>query len=188
MIIVEPNDMYKRMLASAHKNPKFGAYRESVVVALDPGETTGIAYWLPWNQNAIYMDQIETKDVVQGFKNIKGVWPTTKWPVHVVCEDYRIYGWKSDDHKWGSLHTPQLIGAIKILADQLGCSIHFQMAQQAKQFATDDLLKKLGIYHAGMKHARDAERHLLTTLFFGKTKEAPPPDQDPNMNIKVPEV
>jgi hypothetical protein len=42
------------------------------------------------------------------------------------------------------------------------------MAQQAKAFWTDEKLKLVGLYEPGMKHARDALRHLLYLICFGK--------------------
>jgi len=40
------------------------------------------------------------------------------------------------------------------------------MAQHAKQWWTDEKLKRFGIYPKGLKHGRDALRHLLYYMLF----------------------
>ena len=53
----------------------------------------------------------------------------------------------------------------------LGMDAHQRLTdaqvQEAKQWATDMKMEMWGVYHAGMKHARDAQRHMITHHFFG---------------------
>ena len=86
--------------------------------------------------------------------------------VRVVMEDYKVYGWKTDQHAWAALHTPKFIGSIVALCYIHQIPYHMQMAQQAKGFCSDEKLEGWGYYDRGMRHARDAVRHgCYYTLF-----------------------
>jgi hypothetical protein len=146
--------------------------RNITLLALDPGETTGYCYMnLTLHSVAFNAGQLETDsiDAAVGaidpfFRGGDGLHLDV-----VVCEDYRVYSWKSDQHKWASLHTAQLIGCIRTL-----CRVHnmeqpvMQMAIQAKEFCTDDKLRLWGMYQPGKQHARDAIRHACSFLLFDK--------------------
>lgn len=166
------NHMFNRMLTSARKQGHgMNEVEDCVIVAFDPGETTGLCYYLPWEPGfSIHLAQIKTPNVEQGYEALSAALPQTTYPQIWVCEDYKVYGWKADDHKWASLHTPQLIGAIRLMAHVRKIPIVFQMAGQAKNFAKDELLKQWYLYspEGAMRHARDASRHLVNYTFFGK--------------------
>lgn len=173
---IEANSPLHKILKSVK-----GTLTQQRVLALDPGETTGHAQWSPQVTDDIELNgvvipgtkttgithgriaiwQRTTKDIGQSYEtllsDLEGI-------NHLRAEDYKIYGWKADDHKWGGLHTPQWIGAIKVAAHVSETPISFCMAQQAKVFWTDDKLKMCGLYEPGLKHARDALRHLLYYL------------------------
>lgn len=171
-VILTTNQKFWAMREASKRawKPTISDPNQEVLFALDPGETTGVAIKYPWHETEITLFQLATPTVEEGYQAILDALPVTNLPVRWIVEDYRVYSWKSNDHKWAGLHTPQLIGAIRSLRYQRaarGDTIQFRMAQQAKAFATDDNLKSWGIYNAGLKHARDAERHLVTTLFFG---------------------
>ncbi len=89
--------------------------------------------------------------------------------VHVVMEDYKVYGWKTEQHTWAELHTPKLIGAFIAVCVMSGLTYSLQMAVQAKQFCTDDKLEGWGLYKSGMRHARDAIRHGVYFTLFDKS-------------------
>lgn len=165
MALAKCNQLYQRMLESATKQ---GHSKEAVqIYALDPGETTGRCRYNS-DDSICDLGQLETKSVIQGYEAIRAELLTLpKLPDVIVCEDYKVYSWKSDDHKWNSLHTPQLIGAITVLAHQLQIPLVFQMAIQAKGFCTDQLLEQWGVYVKGQKHARDAQRHALFYKMLG---------------------
>lgn len=160
------------------RGPEFKAPR--LLVALDPGETTGYALFLGGKLHAVR--QIKTKtvrDFTEVFYSLahfatlsphEGQRDETKrrWkpfkkeygkPDMVVYEDYRIYSWKADQHSWASLHTPQAIGALKAIATVNQIDLYTQLAQQPKGFCTDEKLEEWGYYKPGQKHARDAIRH-----------------------------
>lgn len=168
-ITVRANQLFGSMIDSAHKQGKGTLDMELsvVLVGIDPGETTGFAYHLPWDKGfTAHLAQIPTGEINSGMDNIEEAWPVTDIPTVAVIEDYRIYGWKADSHKWAGLHTPKLIGALEYWCYKRRIPVIYQMAQEAKAWATDEKLKSWELYHAGMKHARDALRHLVTAAFF----------------------
>lgn len=184
--VLKLNPRFWAMLKAWHQQSKTSWSESSSVwlVGLDPGETTGFAVWNPVDKE-LYLTQLITKSPEEGFKAIKEAIRLTVPNIEadsdtidaahavrpiIVCEDYKVYGWKADSHKWAGLHTPQLIGAIRVLAMQEDYPIHFQMAQEAKSWATDSQLTDWGAYEPGQRHARDASRHILRYMFFGFNK------------------
>lgn len=175
-IAVTANSLFDRMLASrAKQDSRVIDVNAEFVIGLDPGETTGVAWYFPANSArsvTIHIAQLATPDVVTGFKEISKLFNLVISQVPIgsnircVCEDYKIYGWKADTHKWAGLHTPQLIGAIQVLCYQEEVPLHFQMAVQGKSFATDQMLQSWNLYDPGMKHGRDASRHIVRHMFF----------------------
>ena len=92
-------------------------------------------------------------------------------PTRVVCEEYRVYGWRTRQHAWSELHTPQLIGALRAIAAQRGIPVVLQGAGLAKGFVSDAKLRAWGLYRSGMRHAMDAVRHACYYLLFGRKKK-----------------
>lgn len=172
-------------------SPEFASFLESVhqqhkidsnvfnepILALDPGETTG---WAIFDGDvSIMVSQEPTKSVVDGANWLRerievGYTPTYTFNQpekylpyqHIRCEDYRVYEWKASDHSWSPVHTLRWIGAIELIADDAGIDLSFCMAQHAKGFWSDAKLKHFGLYPVGLKHGKDALRHLLYYLLF----------------------
>jgi hypothetical protein len=179
-VIVKANDIFEKMLKSARtqKNLSHDPYGW-LIYWLDPGETTGAAQTLPRNSGWQFeLTQLDTSpaafdgSIVPGYKEIEADLPEYaefyEGKRMLGYEDYRVYGHKADQHRWAGLHTPKLIGAIEVLASIHGWPLaRKQMAIEAKTFCDDNKLKMWGVYHPGMKHARDALRHLIYYLFFG---------------------
>lgn len=143
-----------------------------IVVAFDPGETTGYCVFI---EGVLHVaGQLNTETVKLGVPVIQKTLQTYKQfndiPAMVVFEDYRIYSWKTDQHTWAALHTPQMLGVIEALCYVEGLETRRQMAQQPKQFCTDDKLKLWGYYRKGERHARDAIRHATYYLLFNDQK------------------
>lgn len=134
------------------------------LLCLDPGETTG---WATFKEGALYSDgHLNTKDgdvVASLLLMVQGIQPNV-----VVMENYKIYGWKTEEHSWSALHTPKLIGAIDAICSIQGVPVHYQMAAMAKNFCTNDKLKTWGMYSASKRHAMDAIRHGCYWLLFSK--------------------
>lgn len=126
------------------------------LLALDPGETTGYAYF--HRGQLVESGQLSTQYVKTSIKPLSDFFDAHSTSL-VVFEDYRIYSWKTDTHTWASLHTPQLLGVIETLCYLRQIKTFRQMAQQPKQFCTDEKLELWHMYKIGERHARDAIRH-----------------------------
>lgn len=136
-----------------------------LLIALDPGETTGYAVYQ--NGKLIDAGQLPTSYIIQGIQSLEPLLDKyLDQKPYCVFENYRIYSWKTETHTWAELHTPQMLGVIETLCYVRGIKCSRQMAQQAKQFCTDDKLKMWGYYKPGLKHARDAIRHGCYYLLF----------------------
>jgi hypothetical protein len=164
------NELVQRSRAERH----LGSSPLSLLV-FDPGETTGFAHF---RQGELSNGgQLATKTILEGAPLLLDTICMTM-PTRVVMEDYRVYSWKSKQHEWEKLHTPQVIGAVRGL---LACPhlyskmaiipVIMQMAVTAKQFCTDEKLKQWGFYIKGQPHARDAIRHGCYYLLFGSKHE-----------------
>lgn len=134
-------------------------------LCLDPGETTGVAVFR--DGGLISWSQAATKDLDKGVDNIEQLL-TDVQPDIIVMEDYKVYDWKTKQHAWAALHTPQLLGVIHCLARLKGIPIERRMAFEAKTFCTDTKLIEWNMYKPGMRHARDAIRHGCFAYLFSK--------------------
>lgn len=170
VVALTPTEFFWKLLTAAGKGAALDRANQRTW-ALDPGETTGSAYWTPSaSGGTLHVRQFDTSDVVEGFQTLYNYAPG-KSARHLRVEDYRVYGWKAEDHSWAALHTPQFIGAIKVMAHLNAIPLSFMMAQQAKKMLTDDKLKLCGLYEPGLKHGRDAIRHLVYYLMYGETSK-----------------
>lgn len=138
---------------------------QAKILALDPGETTGIAYFEAGVLK--YHDQLKTKEWPAAVHELQQAFHMYVSD-YVVCEDYKVYGWKRDEHAWAALHTPQLIGCVRTLCALEMIPLELRMAVDAKTFCTDDKLTLWGMYKPGMRHARDAIRHGCFAYLFSK--------------------
>lgn len=139
------------------------------LVAFDPGHTTGIATFIDGQLQQV--DQLATHPMPDAIDILNQY--ITEDIDQIVYEDYKVYAWKSDDHKWASLFTPQLLGVIQTLAQLKDIPIYSQMAQQAKGFCSDKILKEWDYYPTSLKHGRDAIRHGCYYLLFNHGKALP---------------
>jgi hypothetical protein len=150
------------LIAQQNKKPF-----EGVLVALDPGQTTGYAIF--HGDQLKEAGQLNTKTIEIGLQALENLLLKHR-PDFVVYEAYRVYQHKTEDHANSDLHTSQFIGCIKVLCLQKGIKFHNQMASVAKQFCTDDKLRTWSLWAKGQKHARDAIRHGIYFLIFNWKK------------------
>lgn len=155
-----------RLAVNKQKSFKF----DGILLALDPGETTGIACFACDDRAVLtYANQVKTWPLEVGLPNMTKLLKELE-PKSVVFESYQVYEWKAKDHTWSQVPTLQVIGMIKTLCLQLGIEFHTQTAQVAKGFCTDTKLEEWGYWQSGMRHARDAIRHACYFMLFGPSK------------------
>jgi len=128
-----------------------------MVISVDPGETTGIAYWSDQgefverealNQEALF-DKLEQLDNV----------------TIVVCEDYRLRQGKQMVQTGSRFVAVQIIGALKAYARRVGAKFVLQPAQVLTVAALHSGVKRLS-NHA-KSHDIDAYNH---GYYFFETK------------------
>lgn len=171
-------ELFAERVARAQTRSAQGAFR-GLVVALDPGETTGLCVMK--NLEIITLDQLDTpkEDPAGCYHTIyKALQPHSfiAHNSHVLCEDYRIYSWKSDQHRWSQVHTIKVVGYVQLAVKNHGFQLHMYMASAGKHFFTDERLESVGLYNQtkGMKHARDALRHACNFVCY-LTSDGPRP-------------
>jgi hypothetical protein len=91
-----------------------------MVISVDPGETTGIAYWTDEGQllTKETLTQDELIDKLETLENIKTV----------VCEDYRLRQGKQLVQTGSRFVAVQIIGALKAYARRVGAKFVLQPA------------------------------------------------------------
>lgn len=159
------NDTFRYLAKNTNKD-----LYQGYLITLDPGETTG--YCVMHDFQVVQAGQLITSDLDLGYdalSNLFHVYQGKEEGVRVVCEDYRVYSWKSKQHEWAGLHTPKLIGMIHCLAIQYGFPAKYVMAVEAKTFVTDEKLKDWGLWIPNQRHARDAIRHAVLYTIFGES-------------------
>lgn len=160
-------NMIRSMLNKQKPETKF----EGTLLALDPGETTGVAcFGCDEEATLVYGNQIKTWPLELGVANFTKLMDDLK-PDCVVFESYQVYEWKTDTHSWSQIPTVQVIGMIKTILIQRDIPYHTQTAQVAKQFCNDEKLEQWGYWLSGLRHARDAIRHGCYFLLFGPKKD-----------------
>lgn len=168
------SDFFRKLCA--HKNPKqltpTKQGRLPVILAIDPGHTTGIA--LVQGARLSHYGQLDTTKLstatLQRIEHLFELALTAADRHHshlaVVIEDYRIYSWKSEEHEWSDVYVARLIGFIMSVCVRLNIEPTFRLAQNAKGFVTDEKLKRIGWYITGWQHSRDAIRHAIYHALF----------------------
>lgn len=127
------------------------------VVALDPGETTGVAVWREGKWAAFQLpgwEAIETVDL----------WlADVDRPDLVISEEYRISRSTLEKGRQGMTSIEQ-IGALRYLCKRSRTPFKTQSPADAKSFSSDGKLRALKWWTPNREHARDASRHLLLGL------------------------
>jgi hypothetical protein len=121
------------------------------IVALDPGGTTGIAWWWYGEFHSEQLDPMVAVDYVEEAVDRLD---------EIVVEDFLprpgVRSWQPD-----ALHV---IGACRWLAHAFDRPLVLQTPARGKSFASDVRLKRVDFYRSGQPHANDAARHLLSRL------------------------
>lgn len=129
-----------------------------MILALDPGGTTGHASYFPEEDPAFVVGQVQP-DQLWEFLQLSLQFKMKL----IICESFN-YRPKA----WADLTPVECIGVIKEFARHTEIPTIFQTPEQGKHFFTDDRLKERKLYRKKMPHANDALRHLLYFLEFDK--------------------
>lgn len=121
------------------------------MMALDPGKTTGVCYSVDKKQylRAQYDTYLGLFECLHRFK-----------PDVIICERW------DKRFRAADLDPVEVIGIVKLAAQELNAKLVFQRAAHAKDFWSNDYLKQLGLYLPAMPHAMDATRHMLYYVSF----------------------
>lgn len=139
------------------------------ILCLDPGETTGWALFFTGNLLACGQEATGRNPALMA-EFIKEMDCQYGIPL-IVYEEYRVRGNKFKEHVGSEVVTIQHIGAIKVAAEMLDIPLVKQSAGMAKGFATDNKLRRWGLYQTNQRHANDAIRHGVYWHLFGYRKE-----------------
>jgi hypothetical protein len=121
-------------------------------LAIDPGHTTGVA-WFKENGDLDNADEF-TMEKVNDFLDQQ----ITNQIGLIICEDFRLYPWKSSQQSWSRLETVRIIGAIDYRAHQCGIPIVYQ----------DPAIKAIAYKWAGKTPAKNhSESHVLDAYVHG---------------------
>ncbi|HKU51683.1 MAG TPA: hypothetical protein VJQ25_04395 [Nitrospira sp.] len=138
------------------------------VLSLDPGVTTGICLGR-YSDNTLVLTPCQEQLSLLGlheyldmFKRANEQWHT----LHIVYEDF---SYRNQARRGLDLTPVKLIGVIEMHKEMFEPFISYtkQSAAAGKGFYSDEKLKDLGVYVAGLQHGRDATRHLLQWANFG---------------------
>lgn len=135
-----------------------------VVLAVDPGGTTGVAWGVVNPGGLVTVGSGEVLGGDHGFFKFFDQFVTAGYPlVTLVCETFTITA--STARKTQQPDALFIIGLLRYWSAKHGVTLHMQRPGEAKGFGTNDKLKHLGWYQPTKGgHANDAVRHLVTHL------------------------
>lgn len=126
-----------------------------MIIALDPGITTGVAYLS--DERIIHTDHIMPTHL--NFTKYLASYA----PTEIVYE--RFFYQRRNKVE---LYPVEVIGVIKLFAEQYDIPLYAQTASQAKGLFTDDKIKLMDLWVKGQVHGMDALRHLLYHMVITK--------------------
>lgn len=138
------------------RGPSRNGWPPEIILAIDPGETTGWALFIQGELTD--SGQALTKTVADFGDWFEEATASFQGRVVIVAEDYRIYAHKLAEHTFSSVHTLRILGALELLCHASSFPLVYQMAYQAKTFVDNRKLEHWGMLVKG-RHARDAVRH-----------------------------
>jgi predicted RNase H-like nuclease (RuvC/YqgF family) len=120
-----------------------------MVITVDPGDTTGIAYWTDKGE-LIEKEMLDFDALIERIEALEGV-------TVIVCEDYRLRQGKQMVQTGSKFQAVQVIGALKAYAKR----------HKAKMVLQDASVLTVAALHSGVKrpsdhsksHAVDAYNH-----------------------------
>lgn len=142
--------------------------REYVIIGVDPGKVTGIkVYAHRENRITLGHDQVERDNIARYLSNMIRDWSSVVGGdnVHIAVEKFVIT-------KRTAAVSPQadaleITGMVKGFAATGGLGGHITVHQIMKgnlKFANDEMLRLVGWYVPGKRHANDAARQAFALL------------------------
>jgi len=139
-------------------------------LAIDPGKTVGFA-WFNLNANNIehvYGSQMDWINFLYSFREVS----STK-DFEILIENYTVRTNTVAANLNKELLTAKIIGVIEWYCRLNDIDYQFQPAGIGNEFFDKQRLKEIGLWVVGKEHARDAIRHGMWHLVFGREgKEA----------------
>lgn len=131
-----------------------------LVIAIDPGKMTG--YWV-YDVNRLQTGsggQLPQWEFIDLLARILETWQGEE--VALVCETFTITQ-RSLTQRGDRLWSVEQIGIIQYLQRRNAALTSYteQSPADAKSFANNEKLRRVGWYQVGQEHARDAARHAL---------------------------
>lgn len=131
-----------------------------MIVGVDTGNTTGISWWDDLHQRLEATAQQPAAEAV--FTLWAWLEEHASEPVEVALEWFDLTQQTvRATRQYDALHVA---GAVRFKCLQLGVPYYTYSRSNAKRFATDVKLQRLGLYRRGQGHANDATRQVLTHL------------------------
>lgn len=138
------------------------------VIAVDPGKTTGIVWYVPehdvYHQKQLEFSEMEMLHqlIAAQVEYAESVNTGNAHLCALAVERFVITAQtaKNTQAPW----SLEVIGVTRYFAQRWCVPLVLQSAASAKTFATDRRLKQLGWYVPGRGHGNDAARHLLLFL------------------------
>lgn len=128
-----------------------------LVLAIDPGLRTG---WVTWARDENQVLAWGEDDEYDFCARVDRWLAATGPRVTVVAEAFVIT--RETAKKSQQPYSLYVLGAVRYLSMKHGAEgPRLRSAADAKGFATNDKLRRLGWYRRGAGHATDAHRHLL---------------------------
>lgn len=136
------------------------------LLAIDPGETVGYA-WIEHNGDSIHDVNADQKDW-RDFLHYLEAWLENNQSFRVLIENYTVRKNTIAANLNKELVTVKVIGVIEWLCENKGVEITFQPAGIGNAFFDKQRLKEMDLWVVSKKHARDAIRHGMWHLTFGR--------------------
>lgn len=125
-------------------------FDNSLILAFDPGVTTGVAYY-DRVQDHYFFNELDgpLKEIYEFLFELQ--------PTCVVYEEFRYRPVQGH----AILYSVEVIGVVKLYCQDSYITPDLHPPAITKPFWTDDKIKKLGLWRPGQGHAMDALRQLL---------------------------
>lgn len=138
-----------------------------IILGIDPGQMTGLAWW-DVEAQAVYVSAQQP-----AYQAVLNVWewlehhrdsavPQEYEVVQVACEKY-VIGPRTlqATRQYDALHVA---GAVRFKCQELGVLYTEYPPSESKRLVTDERLQRLGLWQPGRGHVHDATRQVLTHL------------------------